>query len=319
MLNAPELIQEKNYNTAEIVDRLTAASLSDPLVTTYSGDFDRWKTAFLARSEHIATLLPAGVARHLPVRDDVLKLVIKAAYGVIPFSREYVLKHYQRQHRDKYYLVYPASNVQRLCILFSGYIDRVTYNRYSWYFDESEQWNGETAYLFLNDPGLHWYVGAEGSEDTRIYSEIIERVLAENGLEASRAFAVGASMGGYASLYYGLRLGLGGCIAVHPQLSYKGARRYELGNWERQIRACGGNFYDVDDLIAKAQAVPPIYLECGDHPADIFGLDRVLAALSQRNATFLVHRPKTAEHNTKSPSKDRIETLLNYFEAFGAK
>lgn len=316
MLMDPALLKEKNYNTAEIVDHLAVAALRNTLLPSYTGDFEDWKVALLSQSSVIAAQLPVGITKHLPVRDEVLKLVIKKAYGVIPFDREYVLKNYQRQYRDKYYLFYPASRVRRLCILFSGYIDRVTYNRYSWYFDETEKWERDTAYLFLNDPGLHWYVGSEGSDEAKTYSDIIERVLAETGLEAAQAFAVGASMGGYAALLYALRLGLGGCIAVHPQLTYKGTRRYELGNWERQLRSCGGNFYDVDDLIAKAKAVPPMYLECGDHPADIFGLDRVLEALSERNATFIVHRPKTAEHNTKSPSKERIEALLNFFETF---
>lgn len=302
--------------TAHIVEQVALTAISIGSIQPYRGDFEEWKTTFSFHYEKLTDLLPLNVSSFFPLRDDVLKLVIKKMYGVIPFSREYIFKNYQRKYKDKHFLVYPAENASRLCILFSGYIDRITYNRYSWYFDESEKWAGDTAYLFLNDPGLHWYVGKEGSDDVATYSSIIDSVISEIGIDRNRVFAIGASMGGYASLLYGLSLRLGGCISVHPQLSYKGTRRYELGNWERQIRACGSNFYDVDDLVAKAEFIPQIYIESGDHPADIYALDKVIRALSDRNASFTVHRPVTSEHNTVSPSKDRIKALLNFFEAF---
>lgn len=307
---------EAAINTAYIIEKVALAAASIDSIQPYRGDFEEWKASFGAHHEKLTSLLPANVSNFLPLRDDVLKLIIKKLYGIMPFSREYIFKNYQRKHKDKHFLFYPAQNASRLCILFSGYIDRITYNRYSWYFDGSEKWGGDTAYLFLNDPSLHWYVGKEGSDDFATYSYIIDSVIKEIGIDRKRVFAIGASMGGYASLLYGLALNLGGCISVHPQLSYKGTRRYELGNWERQIRECGSNFYDVDDLIAKSKAIPQIYIESGDHPADIYGLDRVIQTLSDRNASFTVHRPVTAEHNTESPSKARIEALISFFEAF---
>ena len=109
--------------------------------------------------------------KNFPLRDNNVKLIIKELYGFMPFSKENILKKYQKIHKNKTYLFYPGKKVKRLIILMTGYIDYVSYNRFSWYWDEEEKWERDTAYLFLCDVSKHWYVGVEGDKDKDIFKE----------------------------------------------------------------------------------------------------------------------------------------------------
>lgn len=51
----------------------------------------------------------------------------------MPFDREYILKKYEHTYKYIDYLLYPSINAERLVVLLSGYSQRKTYNRYSWF------------------------------------------------------------------------------------------------------------------------------------------------------------------------------------------
>lgn len=252
--------------------------------------------------------------KNFPLRDNNVKLIIKELYGFMPFSKENILKRYQKKYKNKMYLFYPGKKVKRLIILMTGYIDYVSYNRFSWYWDEEEKWERDTAYLFLCDVSKHWYVGMEGEQDKEIYKEIIEGKLMELNLSSKDAYIIGASMGGYASLLFGIECGLGGIISVHPQLSKKSAYRYHKSDWILKINECGINFIEVDDLIAKTDNIPPLYLEIGRNPADQCGLKGVLEVLNNKKCFLLLNRTQTCEHDTKSPDRLKIEKLISVFD-----
>lgn len=281
----------------------------------YDGSFSEWYAAVAEKELLILDDLPSDVKSFLPLREEVYKLVIKELYGIMPFSKEYIVSRYQREYGGKKYLVYPAENPGRLVILFSGYINYVSYNRFSWYYDSNEQWCGDTVYLFLNDPSLHWYVGHEDKNESVIYREIIELVASEFGLGLQSVYAVGASMGGYAALLFSYMVGLGGCVAVHPQLCKQSAARYELDNWSRKISECGYRFLNIEDVIAMSKNNPIVYLEVGRHPSDACGLEGVVVELSKRNSSFILERTKAHEHNTQSPSREKIDQLICFFES----
>lgn len=250
---------------------------------------------------------------HFPLRNEVWKLIYKELYGKMPFSKEYILKNYRHLYKGVPYLLYHANNPKKLIILFTGYIDYESYNRFSWYFDEYEKWDTDTAYLFLNDQSLHWYVGTPSNPTKNIYCEIIEKVREKLGIENDSIYTIGASMGGYAALLFGTICKVGGIISVHPQLCAKSADRYEKDNWKRKIYECGYEFIDINDLIAKSSHIPPIYLEISNHPADYYGVDQFLSELIKKECVFIINKNNKLEHSTTAPSKNRIIELVRFF------
>ncbi len=302
-------------STAEIVSDI-AKVIKTYLnhIPAYTGNFDDWLNTVNLYLEELTCHLDSRIAEYLPLRDDVWKLVVKELYGVMPFSKEYILKKYRKVKNNIPYLFYPSTNPKRLIILFTGYIDYEAYSRFSWYFDEKELWNSENAYLFLGDQSLYWYVGQQDMPTCHIYQMIILDTLKELKLSPLQAYTIGASMGGYAAILLATLCELKGAIAVHPQLCKKSAERYQKENWKRQINKCGTNFVDLEDVIYKYEYTPTIYLEVGRHPSDEAGLNNFIQAINSKNTLFILKRIASTNHETQSPSKALIEGLIHFFE-----
>ncbi|NVK43989.1 MAG: hypothetical protein HWE39_22330 [Oceanospirillaceae bacterium] len=288
----------------------------------YDGDFPRWEESFRRVESHIKSTTDGFFGEdkkdryvaNFPLRENILKLIVKEAYGRMPFNKEYVLKSYQRFHGGKPYLFYPARNAKKLIILVTGYVSYVSYNRFSWFFDEAEVWDRDIAYLFLCDPSRHWYVGKEGSDDLEIYSEIIYKTVESLEISKEDVYIVGASMGGYGALVLGCKTSLGGVISVHPQLSFKSTLRYGHRLWAKKISECGVNFIDIDDLFASSDIIPPIYLEVSRNSSDEFNLDNVIYELNKKNCVYTISRHASLVHETASPSRAKIEAVINFME-----
>lgn len=316
-----ELFINKRPNTKELVNiisKILTIVIKEEKIDLHEiqniNDFEQWLATIESLIPEIKERAPEVVKELFPLRTETWKLVFQKIYNRMPYSKEYILKNYKKHHKDIPYLFYPTKNQpSKLIILFTGYINYEAYNRMSWYWDETEKWETDTAYLFLGDQSLHWYVGTPEKPQLEIYKEIILNTLAELNLETSDAFTVGASMGGYASIIFGILCKLGGIISVHPQLCKKSAERYQLDNWKRQISECGMNFIEIDDLIAKSDYIPPLYLEVGRHPADVAGLQTVILEINNKNGIFILKRIASNAHDSKSPEKKQIEDIVEFF------
>lgn len=287
-------------STMQIVDSVSNAIITHiPNVMPYQNNFKEWLIEIEKHQLLLQNVLNPTIAEYLPLKNEVWKLVIKKLYNVMPFSKEYILKIYRHTHKNIPYLLYPAKQPKYLIILFTGYINYESYNRFSWYFDETEQSNNDTAYLFLGDQSLHWYVGTPEMPTLLTYCEIINNTLETLNISHQSTFAVGASMGGYASILFGTICKLGGVIAVHPQLCKKSADRYHRDNWKRKINECGMNFINLDDLIMRHETIPPIYLEVGRNPADTAGLKNFTSAVNKKNSLLILRRHDSYLHETK--------------------
>lgn len=308
----PDLSKGKPLDTNGIV--ATLAAICKGLINTSAPvEFNEWQKWFHSESQ-LPNLLPPDIAERLPFGIDVQALVYSALFGKMPFSKNYVLKFYEWRHGPKEYLVFPSLNKspKRLVVLFSGNVGRKTYNRYSWYWDESEEWNSETAYLFLNDVDSHWYVGKSGDQDRKLYSEIILSVGKNFAISKENIFTVGGSMGGYGALFYAIELHLGGAIAINPQLSFNSALRYKERSWEVKIRECGENFSEISDLIYRNRFAPFIYIEQSLNPADQAGTQDTIQALRMNSCTFILKTSADHEHLTTRPTKLQIERLVDF-------
>lgn len=301
-----------SHSTQEIVWALAYVSqqlIPEEIPVGYA----TWYAAFLAQQAAFAAQLPENIATRLPFSEDVAKLVYAELTGAMEFSRPYVLSRYEREYNGKPYLLFPGGKPRRLLVLFSGNAGRKTYNRYSWYWDKTECWEGDTAFLFLADADSHWYVGRSGENDVADFSHIISSVLAELKLTPRDAVTIGASMGGYGALFYGIRLGLAGVIAVNPQLCFASALEYKEPSWETKMRECGTNFCDLVTLMGAHGPLPAIYLETSDNPADVAGLDDFLLKAKTLGGLFVLNRHIYDEHETSNPTQQQIATLVDLF------
>ena len=303
------------YNTQGVVDGLAHHIRQLPEVMQ-NASFEDWKQALTAALPTLAMALPQVIGSRLPFSEDVLAQVYQELFDRMPFSRSYIIRHYEHQHGGKDYLVFPARGhkPQRLLVIFSGNVGRKTYNRYSWYWDETEKWQGDAVYLFLNDIESHWYVGRAGSQERMIYREIITRVMKGYDLPASAVITVGASMGGYGAILYAVDLGLRAAIAVHPQVCFRSALRYKEGSWEASLRECGENFRDLSDEVFRHDHRPVIYLENGDYEADQVGCDDLIEALQRRKSLVIQRKTGNAGHLTDNPSRGQIDALVTFIE-----
>lgn len=294
-------------NTKEIVSFI--AKLSKEIEFK---EFNEWEQDF--REIEKSFELPEDIKHNFPLKKEVIKLVYKEIFNIMPFSKEYILKNYEKKECDISYLFFPAK-AKKLIILFSGLSEHKTYNRYSWYWDDKEKWNGDTAYLFFNDLSKSWYVGTEEKPLKEVYKNIIKKHIKDLQLSNQDVFCVGGSMGGYASILFSFELGLGGCLSIHPQLNYQSTLRQKAGDWATNIRKCGSKFINAEDLIYLVEKKPKIYLEFGNYEADRYCADTFVNELKKHDCFLILNKHKNEEHVTISPSKERIDSVISFFQS----
>lgn len=276
--------------------------------------FEEWIKEYRLKEEDVIMKIPEEIKFNFPLKNEVLKLVYKYLYKKIPFSKEYVLKNYEKTVNGISYLFFPSKNPSKLVILFSGLSGHKTYNRYSWYWDESEEWSSDTAYLFFNDLNATWYVGTDENPIKEKYKAIIKNTIRDLGISNDNAFTVGGSMGGYASVLFSFELGLGGCLSIHPQLNYASTLRQRAGDWAKNIRSCGSQFIDAENLIHLVDKMPAIYLEYGNYEPDRACAESFVSELKRKSHLVIVNKNESDDHVTMSPSKKRIEEVINFFQ-----
>jgi len=305
------------YTTKDIVKQIANHIKKTNNSLLQYNSFDEWIEKFRKKEEEYKNIFPIEVHKNFPLHDDVIKLIVKELFSIMPFSKPYILQNYERHLDGIDYLLYPSSNPHRLIILFSGLSGHKTYNRYSWYWDETEKWESNTVYLFLNDLSEQWYVGNDENPMGEKYIKIIQSVLNEYNISRSKTFTVGGSMGGYGAIFYAINMGLKGAIAIHPQITYKATRKHRADDWGKKIRACGSQFYDLTDYLFKRNIIPFLYLEYGLYEADREGAEELISTFQKRQALVIIRKTANPDHVTNNPSKQTIESIITFFENTG--
>ncbi|HBX14363.1 MAG TPA: alpha/beta hydrolase [Leclercia adecarboxylata] len=298
-------------NTQEIIELLAKYFKQD------NGDFNlpfqQWLAIYRTWERNNDIITEEKVLNLLPLREPIVKLIYKKTCQKMPFDRDYILKHYERTKNNIEYLVYPSKNPERLIILLSGYSQRKTYNRYSWYWDEYELWSGNNVCLFMNDVENTWYCGHD-SDKLSQYKEIIKSVQNEFNLNAHNTFIIGGSMGGYGALRLGYEMNLRGIISINPQTSKEAAKLHNDTSWYDCIDKCNDKFISAQEIIKRNQGTK-LYFECGNYPADIFDLNDIIINSAKNNNLLLLNPHSSKKHVTISPSKEQVDTLINFFES----
>ncbi|GAA4650101.1 hypothetical protein GCM10023116_23840 [Kistimonas scapharcae] len=227
------------------------------------------------------------------------------------WDKDYVRNKYGFHSLGQYGIFYPSENASRLLILFSS-MGKDRYDRYSWFWNECERWD-DTAYLFLKDDTFCYFLGSDERPLEQTFRKIILNHMESCGVNNKQVFTVGASMGGYAALYYASLMDFNGAIVSNPQIDYASARCHEFQNWERQIRTMGAQWYDLNDFLCKRKA-PKVYIEYGNYLADKCAAEKLISTLDKKNSLYIVRKTDWSGHTVDSLKKETITSAITFFE-----
>lgn len=235
-------------------------------------------------------------------------------YGVHSWNKEYIRGKYGKTVDDCNFVYYPAVRPKRLIINFSS-MGKDRFDRYSRYWDETQQWDTDSAYVFFKDDDYKYYLGDDENPKTSIYNRLIKQFLMLNDLTVDQAFTVGGSMGGYAALYYAIIMGLKGAVVCAPQTTLKAMQAHQYRNWLKHARSTGAQWSDLDMLVHSSKKTAFFYIEHGSYDADILAVEALTNELRKKDALVLVRRARWKEHTVDEVlSKHIVEETILYFE-----
>lgn len=237
--------------------------------------------------------------------------------GQAPWDREYVRANYGFTVRGCDFVYYPSTSAKRLVVNFSS-MGKDRFDRYSRYWDSSQKWCSDTAYVFFKDDTYRYYLGDDSSPKFADYSFIIRFLTDSLGISMASVYAVGGSMGGYAALFYSISLGMKGCVVAAPQVTKEAALAHRYRNWDKHISATQGQWVDIDKLMHRFDKLPYIYIEYGDYPSDKLAVDELLAVALKRPGLVLSRKADWREHTVDTVlSKETVDGAIRFFEENG--
>lgn len=221
----------------------------------------------------------------------------------------YILNKYECELFGRKSLFFPATNPKRLIISFAPAGD--FYSLWSWFWRNNEDWQ-DTAYLFLKDANLTWYLGNNDKSLVNDYKEIIEHFIKVNGLSSNNVIAIGGSMGGYAAIFYAVICQLRGAIAFNPQINKVCATERGFPVIRTEDR-----WVDLDQLVASAEYVSHISLSYNDFHCDKCAGLKLIDQLQKRNSVTVFRKGLGKEHKELGYDKKFLETEIWYLENAG--
>lgn len=177
-------------------------------------------------------------------------------------------------------IVFCGKQPSRAIISFSS-MNPGKYERWSWFYELHNQ-GSEDLYIILKDDSQRYYLGDDLEAFNLRHYRFFVDILRSNNIETHSVITLGSSMGGYAAIYYGFWLGVKGVIAINPQTTYSAARRHSLQNWERQIRATGAAWVDLDEFIFRFDHSPIVLLEHSSYSADQAAATSLIHAMTEK-------------------------------------
>lgn len=221
---------------------------------------------------------------------------------------DYIKSVYEKTVDGKPYLFFPATQPQRLVVIFNGATKGI-YRFWRWFWQEDEAWQS-TAYLFLRDDEFGWYLGIGKESFVASYKKIITQTMNELGLTAQQVVTFGGSMGGYGALYYAITMKLKGAVLFNPQIDYESAQL----NDGFDVNVTGFHWRDLDQLAEKAAYLPCISLTYGLDKRDVSAAQKLIEVLKKRKATCMIHSTRLPGHAgvSEAISKAFVEQELAY-------
>ncbi len=221
----------------------------------------------------------------------------------------YVKSKYEHLMRGKQYLFFPAEKPTYLYIIFTSAVQN-KYEMWSWFWNDVEVWS-DTAYLFLKDDDMCWYLGNDKCSFVEDYAQIIKDHITLTKVAQNNVFTIGGSMGGYAAIFYATVLGLGGAVAYNPQINKSSnSKRIRFA-----IENTGDKWVNLDDLLASYEKIPTISLLYGAYSKDFAAACDLLQVLKDKKTLVVFRHVDLKGHKGLKITKKYIEGDLSFFKA----
>lgn len=218
----------------------------------------------------------------------------------------YIKDHYECTLFDQQHLFYPAKNAKRLLIFFTGAVKN-RYSMWSWFWRDDEAWQ-DTAYLFVKDDSLCWYLGNNERSLVEDYKELIAYYMWQTGVSRDAVYTIGASMGGYGALFYATALGFKGAIVLNPQVTKAYASHFSIDNTQDR-------WLNLDEHITLASTVPHLSLVACLEKSDQLAGYTLIDTYKAKLATMIIRRDQSILHTGSSVfTKSFIEREVAFFE-----
>jgi len=234
------------------------------------------------------------------------------------FNAATVLANYERSvyidDTEVKYVLYP-SNSDKMLICFTTLGPNI-YERIRMFWNEDESW--DINYLFISDNngehkgGLYYLGNNENYYIEKQTMALIDHVCNQQNIKTM--YTIGSSMGGYAAIYYGLKLKLDGVIAVVPQVNKEIIEQLGWQKWKKVLKEVG-SLPDLCQLIACTDTsdLPDLFIQYGTYPADLAAGEALKEVLVGKNGLFVFDCFDKSDHTSDFMTKELVDQILNLF------
>lgn len=212
------------------------------------------------------------------------------------------------------FIYYPSKNPKRLILNFSS-MGKNRFDRYSRYWDPSESWDSDAAYIFFKDDTFCYFLGTEENPKESTYFRIVRDFVNICSLRNEQVYTVGGSMGGYAAIFYALSLELGGAIVAAPQIDKRSMVAHKYNNWTKNSNQTGGNWRDLNVYSYAFEKLPYLYIEYGKYPSDVLAAEGLIEVYKNKKSICICRKSSWSEHTVSQVlSKDLVDSVIDFFE-----
>ena len=224
----------------------------------------------------------------------------------------YIKTKYAHTINGRECIFYPAANPKRLVISF-GYAIAGRYAMWTWFWRKDEKWI-DTAYLFLKDDDLCWYLGNNAKPAFDDYCDMIKSFVRLCGVQKDRVYTAGGSMGGYGAILFATVLGFKGAVVDIPTVTRDIWQTYQPPNTTK-IRS-QDRWVDLDAVMACYKRVPLISIHHGRNKADVLAAHALMDVIIDRAPLIIYRTTSKPAHSVFTITKASLEADIAYMEEY---
>ncbi|QGQ48166.1 hypothetical protein [Metabacillus sediminilitoris] len=232
------------------------------------------------------------------------------------FNAARVLSRYERtariDNKEVKYVLYPSKS-DKMLVCFTTLGPHI-YERIRMFWEENEEW--DINFLFISDnngkqKGGLYYLGYK--DDYFVERQTIQLIELISELQnVKEIYTIGSSMGGYAAIYYAIKLNFQGAISVVPQANEELIHQYGWQKWKQVLQEVGP-LPNLGSIIASRESLPSLYIQYGTYPADLEAAEYLKKSLEQKNGLYMFDCFPNGEHTSDFMTKELIYQILHLF------
>jgi hypothetical protein len=184
---------------------------------------------------------------------------------------------------------------------------------WTWFWRKDEKWT-DTAYLFLKDDDLCWYLGNNAKPAFDDYCCMINHFVRLCGVPKNKVYTAGGSMGGYGAILFATVLGFKGAIVDIPTVTRDIWRTHQPPNTTKI--SSQDRWVDLDAVLAPYEKVPLISLHHGRNNADVLAAHALLDVIIDRAPLIIYRTTSKSAHSVFTITKASLEADIAYIEAY---